>query len=82
MNPPICRLFLKMSRKHNRRGGVSHFRRIAVGVVPPCRPSSYQAHQEVNTWPLNRKVLVEIWATQTFMGSQVIATWNLISQVF
>ncbi|MGA1285744.1 MAG: hypothetical protein ACO34J_17035, partial [Prochlorothrix sp.] len=34
----------------------------------------YQAHQEVNTWPLNRKVLVEIWATQTFMGSQVIAT--------
>lgn len=42
--------------------------------------SFYHAHQKLNTWPLNRKVLFEIWATQTFVGGQLLATWNLISQ--
>lgn len=40
----------------------------------------YNAHQNINTWPINRKVLVEIWGTQTFVAGQLLATWNLISQ--
>jgi len=40
----------------------------------------YHAHQNINTWPINRKVIVEIWATQTFVVGQLLATWNLISQ--
>ncbi|NEQ29868.1 MAG: hypothetical protein F6K04_02505 [Leptolyngbya sp. SIO4C5] len=43
--------------------------------------SFYNAHQKLNTWPFNRKVLVEIWATQTFIGGQILATWNLIAQL-
>jgi len=42
----------------------------------------YSAHQNINTWPINRKVLVGIWVTETFLGGQLWVTWNLISQFF
>lgn len=42
--------------------------------------SFYQSHQHINTWPVNRKVLIEIWAAQTFLISQLAAAWNLITQ--
>lgn len=42
--------------------------------------SFYQSHQHINTWPVNRKVLIELWATQTFLLSQLAAAWNLIAQ--
>ena len=42
--------------------------------------SFYKAHQNINTWPLNRQVLIKIWATQTFLWGQVIALWNSASK--
>ncbi|HEY9880991.1 MAG TPA: hypothetical protein V6D29_21205 [Leptolyngbyaceae cyanobacterium] len=43
--------------------------------------SFYQAHQHINTWPMNRKTLAELWATQTFLISQVAVLWNLANKL-
>ena len=43
--------------------------------------SFYEAHQNINTWPINKQVLVSIWGTQVFLLGQVAALWNWIAKV-
>jgi hypothetical protein len=42
--------------------------------------SFYKDHQDINTWPMNKQVLVRIWGTQTFLFGQVVVLWNLVSR--
>jgi hypothetical protein len=37
----------------------------------------YKAHEKINTWPVNKQVLVGIWTTQTILWGQVVALYNL-----
>ncbi|MAT96444.1 MAG: hypothetical protein CL608_04810 [Anaerolineaceae bacterium] len=40
----------------------------------------YKEHQKINTWPMNKRVLTEIWGTQAFLFGQALALWNLTSK--
>jgi len=39
----------------------------------------YGSHQNINTWPMNRQVLIRVWASFVFLIAQVVALWNFIS---
>lgn len=43
--------------------------------------SFYKSHQSINTWPMNRQILIKVWSTQTFLFAQVLALWNWINKV-
>ncbi|MBD3306903.1 hypothetical protein GF339_10760 [candidate division KSB3 bacterium] len=41
----------------------------------------YRTYHSINTWPLNKTTVAQIWMSQTFLASQTLALWNLISQI-
>ncbi len=41
----------------------------------------YRSSRSINTWPLNKNTVAQIWMSQTFLVSQILALWNFISQV-
>ncbi|MBD3196536.1 MAG: hypothetical protein GF317_15860 [Candidatus Lokiarchaeota archaeon] len=42
----------------------------------------YNSHDRINTWPLNRKILIGIWTTQTILWGQVVGLYKLAIQYF
>jgi len=41
----------------------------------------YKANENINTWPINRQILVNIWGTQVFLIGQVVTFLNWVSRV-
>lgn len=41
----------------------------------------YKSYQDINTWPIDKKVLTKIWSAQAFLIAQVITLWNWVSQL-
>ena len=35
----------------------------------------YRQHRNINTWPIGKRTLLELWATQTALYGQVLAFW-------
>jgi len=40
----------------------------------------YKSHENINTWPINKHVLVNIWGTQVFLVGQVAAFLNWVTK--
>lgn len=40
----------------------------------------YRSYYPINTWPLNKNTVAQIWMSQTFLVSQLLALWGFISQ--
>ncbi|MEM9119742.1 MAG: hypothetical protein AAGD09_17935 [Cyanobacteria bacterium P01_F01_bin.56] len=48
------------------------------GQIEACEDYN-DRYRELNTWPINRAAIVRVWATQTFLISQIVAVWNLFA---